>query len=218
MVYEILLILPLLIISPQGSLHAFLYPTLFSAFFSHFQKDLFLRTDESHTEKMNRPDCLVLSTHRWGQIFRRAQSPRRHLNKWQILRNGNVPTSFGAQLVLELLWKNLLWYGCSSLMLQDFHISSFVLYLCLSAMLTLVPYSIPQVSVDLLLLVAMSFCTIKRSAYTYTHISVKGPIRANAPKCRTYVQHKLIVKANVDWSLVTQPAGYTIRLKCIVQV
>lgn len=82
-------------------------------FFSHFQKDLFLRTDEPHTEKMNRPDCLVLCTHHWRQIFRRTQFPRRHLNKWQILRSGNVPTSFGAQLVLELLWKNLLWYGCS---------------------------------------------------------------------------------------------------------
>lgn len=74
-------------------------------FFLHFQKDLFLRTDEPHTEKTNRPDCLVLSTHRWGQIFRRAQFPRRYLNKWQILKRGNMPTFFGAQLVLELLWK-----------------------------------------------------------------------------------------------------------------
>lgn len=144
-------------------------------FFSHFQKDLFLRTDEPHTEKMNRPDCLVLRTHRWRQIFRRTQFPRRHLNKWQILRSRNVPTSFGAQLVLELLWKNLLWYGCSpSLMPQDFHISSLVLYLGLSAMLTLMPFSIPQVSAELPL-VAMSLCTIKRSACIYTHISVKGP-------------------------------------------
>lgn len=70
-----------------------------------------------------------------------------------------------------------------------------------------------------------SFCwllcpsaVIKRSACPYTHISSKGPFRANASKCRTYVQHKLIVKANADWSLVIQPAGYTICLKCIVQV
>lgn len=76
-------------------------------FFSHFQKDLFLRTDEPHTEKMNRPDCLVLRTHSWRQIFRRTQFPRRYRNKWQILRSGNAPTSFGAQLVLELLGKKL---------------------------------------------------------------------------------------------------------------
>ena len=77
----------------------------FLPFFSCFQKDLFLRTDEPHTEKTNRPDCLVLSTHHWRQIFRRAQFPRRHLHKWQILKSGKVLTSFGAQLVLELLWK-----------------------------------------------------------------------------------------------------------------
>lgn len=163
---------------------------------------------------MNRPDCLVLRTHRWRQIFRRTQFPRRHLNKWQILRSGNVPTSFGAQLVLELLWKNLLWYGSSpSFLPQDFHISSFVLYLWLSAMLTLVPFSISQIS---------SCCHVplhhqKLSMYIHSHFC-QGAIMALAPKYRTYVQHKLIVKANADWSLVIQPSGYTICLKCIVQV
>lgn len=183
---------------------------------------MFLRTDEPHTEKMNRPDCLVLSTHRWGQIFRRAQFPRRHLNKWQIFKSGNVPTYFGAQLVLELLWKTCsamtvllcLRYKTSKTpnlpLLYPVHVSLPCLPTCHA------PSHRSQLASSCLL--PCPSAIIKRSACTDTHISFKGPIRANAPKCRTYVQHKLIVKANADWSLVIQPAGYTICLKCIVQV
>lgn len=142
-------------------------------FFLHFQKDLFLRTDEPHTEKTNRPDCLVLSTHRWGQIFQRAQFPRRYLNKWQILKRGNMPTYFGAQLVLELLRKT-----CSSM----------AVLLCLryknSKSPSFVPVSLPrlpschapshrsQLASSCLLLGPSA--VIKRSACTYTFPS-RGP-------------------------------------------
>lgn len=123
-------------------------------FFLRFQKDLFLRTDEPHTEKTNRPDCLVLSTHHRGQIFRRSQFPRRHLNKWQILKSGNVPTYFGAQLMLEMLWKTRSAVGVL-LCCKTSKSRSFVPPLCPSAMLILVPCSILQVLAGLVLLLSL---------------------------------------------------------------